>query len=348
MSEGPGHARIPDMKAWPIYVANLRRLPSVRAVKAHAGPHPDWDGVVDISTEFGQASLGVEEKRGVLNGAMAERIISLGRRHPTQPWIVFSPYVTPLLGEQLAREHINFMDEVGNCHLEIRPSTMIHVVGRPRGRPMSRTGLSLNGYRVLLALLAAPHLAKATVRGLAKEAGVSKTTAGDALLALASMGFLHDTSNGKVLEHRHLLDRWVAGYADRLRPSLLLARYRPADKDLHSLQMKGEQALRRRGVRWAYSGGAAAERLTGHYRGETTTLHLERPVPDLARELRLAPSDQGSLTVLTAPGPVIFDHMPAPGVAPAALVYAELLAEGGERAREAAEVVRKKYLASMQ
>jgi hypothetical protein len=238
------------------------------------------------------------------------------------------------------------MDEVGNCHLEIPPATMIHVVGRPRMRPLSRTGLSLNGYRVLLALLVAPDLAKATIRELAKEAGVSKTTAGDALVALTDMGFLHDTSNGKVLDHRHLLDRWVAGYADRLRPSLLLARYRPADKDLHSLQVKGEDALRRRGVRWAYSGGAAAERLTGHYRGETTTIHLERPVPELAHELRLAPSDEGSVTVLMTPGPVIFEHMPSPGIAPAALVYAELLAEGGERAREAAELVRKQYLAS--
>jgi hypothetical protein len=160
------------------------------------------------------------------------------------------------------------------------------------------------------------------------------------------MGFLHDTRTGRILDKRHLLDRWVAGYADRLRPSLLLARYRPAEKDLRLLQAKGEEALQRRGVRYAFSGGVAAERLTGHYRGETTTVHLERAVPELAHELRLAPSDDGSVTVLLSPGPVIFDHMPMPGTAPAAVVYAELLAEGGERARETAELIRTKYLAS--
>ena len=89
------------MEAWPIYVANLRRLPSVRTVQAHPGPHPDWDGEIDISTDFGHASFGVDEKRGAVNHAMAERIISLRQRHPSQPWIVFSPYVTTRLGEQL-------------------------------------------------------------------------------------------------------------------------------------------------------------------------------------------------------------------------------------------------------
>jgi hypothetical protein len=40
----------------------------------------------------------------------------------------------------------------------------------------------------------------------------------------------------------------------------------------------------------------------------------------------------------------MFDEMPLPGTAPAALVYAELLTTGGERAREAAEIVRTRYL----
>jgi hypothetical protein len=334
------------MEPWPTYLANLRRLPSVRKVKAHAGSHSDWDGILDIATDRAHASLPVEEKRGVLNVAMAERIVSLRHRSHDR-WIVFAPYVTPHLAELLAREHVNFMDEAGNCHLELQPATFIHVAGRPRVRPASRTGLSTNGYRVLLALLVAPEVANATVRQLAAKAGVSKSTASEALLTLKEMGFLHATRAGKVLDRRHVLDRWVAGYADRLRPSLMLARYRPADKDLRTLEVKCEGALRRHGIRWAFSGGVAAERLTGHYRGPTTTIHVERSVPELSSELRLAPTADGSVTVLMSPAPVIFDHMPMPGTAPPALVYAELLAEGGERAREAAELIRTKFLASL-
>jgi len=58
----------------------------------------------------------------------------------------------------------------------------------------------------------------------------------------------------------------------------------------------------------------------------------------------LAPSRLGSVTVLGTPSNLIFEEMPLPGTAPAALVYAELLTTGGERAREAAEIVRSRYL----
>ena len=107
---------------------------------------------------------------------------------------------------------------------------------------------------------------------------------------------------------------------------------------------RGADALNHLGVRWALTGGAAAQELTGHYRGDTTEVHIEHPVPHLARELRLAPSREGRLTVLLAPGNAVFDAPPKPRVAPAPLVYAELLHGGGERAREAAEIVRERYL----
>ncbi len=336
----PGH--------WPVYLENLRLLPAVRKVTggqiAETSGDRGWDGEVDIHTASGRHHFLVEEKRGTLNAAMAERVLSILEQSAASTWILLAPYVTPRLAEQLAAHHVNFMDQVGNCHLELPPGGLIHVVGRSPPLRGASTALTLNGYRVLLALLIAPRLADATVRELAAKAGVSKSTAADALRALAAAGLLHETKKGRVLEGSQLLDRWVAGYADQLRPSMVLARYQPADKNLVALEAKCEEALRRRGVRWAFTGGVAAQRLTGHYRGDTAAVHLERPVPELARELRLAPSPQGILTVLQAPSTLMFDEMPLPGTAPAALVYAELLITGGERAREAAEIVRARYL----
>lgn len=336
------------MHTWSLYLDGLRHLPAIRRVSpakpADAPSALSWDGALEIETATTHHRLLVEEKRGPLNAAMAERVLSILRRQAPETWILFAPYVTPRLAETLAAHKINFLDQAGNCHLELPPGVLVHIVGRPAAIRESSTSISLNGYRVLLALLAAPRLANASVRELAVMAGVGKSTAAAALHSLSGLGLLHPTRSGKVLEGPHLLDRWVAGYADRLRPSLVLARYHPAERDLQVLEAKGEEALSRLGVRWAFTGGVAAQRLTGHYRGETTVVHLERPVPELARELRLAPSPQGSLIVMLAPGPVVFEDMPLPGTAPAALVYAELLASGGERAREAAEVVRERCL----
>jgi hypothetical protein len=192
--------------------------------------------------------------------------------------------------------------------------------------------------------LANPESAKLPVRELARVAGVSKSTAATTLQSLDRLGILHQTRTGRILESAHILDRWVTGYAELLRPALVLARYEPADRDPVRLERRCKEALTRLGIRCVVTGGAAAQQLTGHYRGDTTVVHVERPAPELVRELRLAPSAEGSFSVLWAPGPVVFDEAPMPGIAPAPLVYAELLHSGGERAREAAEIVRERYL----
>jgi hypothetical protein len=335
-------------ETWATHLEFLRRLPPIQgvAISETAGRlgGSGRDEILEIQTSGAHHRLLIQDKRGVLNSAMKERILSGPHRSGTAPGILFARYVTPRLASDLGEHHVNFVDEAGNCHIELPPGVLIHIVGRAAPARVPRTSISVNGYRVLLALLIAPRLLNASVRDLALEAGVGKSTAADALQVLAAIGLLHKTRKGRVLDTRHLLDRWVAGYADQLRPSLLLARYHPAEKDLAVLEAKAEKALARLGVRWAFTGGVAAQRLTGHFRGSATVLHLERRVPELEAELRLAPSPQGSVTVLVGPGPVVFEAALLSGTAPPVLVYAELLATGGEREREAAEIIRARYL----
>src|SRR5258708_19351409 len=119
---------------WPVYLENLRQVPAVRKVTAgqvaEAPGDPRWDGEMDIHTASGRHHFFIEEKRGALNAAMAERVLSILEQRAAPTWILFSPYVTPRLAERLAAHHVNFMDQVGNCHLELPPGGLIHVVGR--------------------------------------------------------------------------------------------------------------------------------------------------------------------------------------------------------------------------
>lgn len=324
---------------WLPYLDRLRQLRAVRSVVAEKD-------CVEVETDSGRYRLSVQQKCGALNVAMEERILSTLHNQTSNKWILFAPYITPRLSELLSDQQVNFIDLAGNCHLELGQHFLIHIVKHIKPPKKPRIALRANGYRVLNALLAKPMLANMPVRVLATEAGISKSTAADALQTLLHIGLLHSTRSGRVLESPQLLDRWVAGYADQLRPSLFLARYQPVNRDIKALETRSEEALRQKNVRWAFSGGIGAERLTGHYHGDTVVIHLDRPVPELIRDLRLAPSQDGILTVLLAPGPITFDAAPRPGVAPASLVYAELLSSGSERAREAAERVREQYLES--
>src|SRR4051794_17924643 len=119
---------------WPVYLENLRLLPGVRKVTvgqvAESPGDRSWDGELDIHTASGRHHLFIEEKRGTLNAAMAERVLSILEHSAASTWILFAPYVTPRLAERLAAHHVNFTDQVGNCHLELPPGGLIHVVGR--------------------------------------------------------------------------------------------------------------------------------------------------------------------------------------------------------------------------
>jgi hypothetical protein len=173
---------------------------------------------------------------------------------------------------------------------------------------------------------------------------VSKTAVENLLARLQHEGVL---VRGR--EHRHLqntkalLDRWLAGYSTLVRPRLLIGRYRTEISEPSQLERRIEEALAKR-EDWAWGGGAAATRLIHHYRGSTTVLHLVTLPPRLSQAIRALPSTSGELTILRIPGRVAFNGR-APRTVHPLLVYTELLSEGTERAREAAEMLRERFLA---
>src|SRR3954451_5359187 len=86
---------------------------------------------------------------------------------------------------------------------------------------------------------------------------------------------------------------------------------------------------------WRYGGGAAGMRLTTYYRGDRTVLYTQKPPADLPTRLRLVRDASGPIMIMRVPGRLAFESPAARCVHPL-LAYADLLAEGHERASEAA------------
>ena len=126
-----------------------------------------------------------------------------------------------------------------------------------------------------------------------------------------------------------------------LRPKLLLGRFQPQQRARADLEARIEELLD--GQRWAWGGGAAALRLTGHYRGERTVVHVDDGAADLAERLGAVPSPEGPLALLRAPGPLALQG-PVDGVAHPLLVIAELYSMTDERAAEAAQEIRERFV----
>lgn len=329
------------------YLEHLRALPFVRRVDVLLPDPPgarDAEARLSLRTAHGRHDLAVDVTPTPLSRSAAQSLVVRALRQATPRWVAFSPYVSPPVGQLLASHQIGFVDRAGNCHIALGQQYLAHVEGRrPELAARPGRGLGARSYQVLFALLARPGLVAAPVRALAEAAGVGKTAAADLLQRLNDEGLvLRDKAGLRIVRPGALMDRWVAGYTDKLRPRLLVGRYRAAEKEPSAFKETVEAVLGDHG--WAWGGATAGYRLTQHYRGATTTLHVTEPPTTMPRQLGLLPAKDGPIVVLGVPGPLGLAG-PSPHIAHPLLVYTELLVDGDDRALEAAAEIRGRFLA---
>jgi hypothetical protein len=332
------------------YLARLREIPFVRKLRVErSNPQRQGDLVltVDTPTERGLHFV-IELKRAHLTREVADRLLHLRKRAGGELFL-FAPVVGRELAELFAREHLNFVDLAGNCRIDIGGRYMAYVEGRrPESKGSANRALRAPTYRVLFALLARPDLSQATARVLAGAAGnVSPQTAIDARVRLIERGFLVGSKRAPKWAPggwKAALDLFVSGFSATLRPSLAIGRYRAKERSVEHLEMELALHLNSNiAGRWGWGGGAASKRLTGHFRGDTTVVYVERAPSNVAKVLGLLPDAAGAIALLRTPGPAVFQS-PRPDTVHPLLAYADLLVEEDQRSREAAAEIHERFL----
>lgn len=328
------------------YLELLRTIPFVRsvAVEKKQRKHGDLrvDAVLKVRTPTTTEQLYCEVKSSNVSHELAGQIITLGRN--IHPLLVAAPIIGGGIGDFLVQNDINFVDRRGNCYLNLGDRYVARIQGKSGEPQPTARALRTPSYQVLFTVLANPDLIAAPVRTLASAAGVSRQAVVTLQERLSELGHITRGSRGCVWTlagQRRALDLWLAGYAAAVRPSLLVGSYRTQDTDPAALEARIGPILDKC-CDWRWGGGAAAHRLDGHFRGEKTVVHVVDAPGDLPKKLRAIPDRSGPLVLLRSPGPaglmgVITD------TAHPLLVYTELLTDGNERAREAAQHLAERY-----
>jgi hypothetical protein len=308
-------------------------------------------------TKRGATRFLVEVKRTHLTYALVDGVVAR-YANVHRPWLLCAPYVAPPMSRYLRERGVSFIDAVGNCHIEIDGREILHHVESRRAaetQPPTHHAIRAPGYKVVFAILARPDILASPVRLIEQYAGANKSTVSNQLRRLEAEGILGQSKERYVLlRPKALFDKWVTGYADVLRPWLLIGSYETPIRDANKLEAKLESELAPSGAgdRWWWWGGAsAAWRMAKHYRAQTTTIHVDDMPPDALRRLRALPAPRGSLTVLRLPSHLAIGlapgrHLKEPVVHPL-LVYAEMMTSADERTREAAELVRERFLSEL-
>ena len=336
-------AMVPKLDA---YLERLRAVPFVRGVsvekeEVQVGKHR-VDALVVIRTPTGKEKVYVEVKTSNMSREMAAQVVTLARG--VHPLIVAAPVIGAGIGDFLAENNTSFVDLRGNCHIDLGGRYVARIQGQAGERPTTARALRTPSYQVLFTVLAEPTLISAPVRTLAAAAGVSRQPAMTLRERLVELGLVVQGAKGHMwTPHgpRKALDLWLAGYATSVRQGLLVGTFRTADSDPDAREQRVAPILDKVGS-WRWGGGAASHRMTGYFHGERTVVHVADPPADLQRRLRAIPATDGPLVVLRSPGPKGLEGT-TPDTAHPLLVYTELLTDGSERARDAAQEVADRY-----
>lgn len=243
--------------------------------------------------------------------------------------------VAPRTADAFRRAGIQFIDSGGNASIHF-DDVLIDVRGRRTDRDQSRPQQKKGGNlfsraraQVAFVLLQWPSLWGVPQRELAEAAGVSLGQANDAVTMFRNSGF----GPGGHRSDAEFLDLWVAAFPTGLASKLTLAIYRGSLEEFGKASAE-DPAL---GAGSAVSGEVAAVDLL---RPAALTIYVGELDPMLPLRNRWRTDGKGNITVrrkfwTTPSGETHDDEAPLidQRLAPALLVYADLMASDDPRVR---------------
>jgi len=278
--------------------------------------------------------------KGSIDRSIIDRFLSELKGEKPGRFLLVFPYVNPSLADYMDSHGLNFIDLAGNCRLSPGKGFHVYIKGRrlPGGSPYIPKA-RIAGYQVIFAILAEPSLLNQPVRIVAEQAGIGKSAVAARITMLARDGFIGRTTKGwRIIRYDDLLERWLMGYSDIIRPRIFNGSYKARINEPDKREAIAEACLKSSPDNWAWGELSAAWRMVKYYRGETTTLHLSSIPPLLILRLEALPSGEGNVVFMRPLGPLSMqgtaDHLVHP-----LLVYSQLITSNDPRARETAKEI---------
>ena len=340
----------------PLYEERLRQwLPAAKLKPTAGGP----DALVRWTRAGKTVTFVVEHKRHLptldirLVAAQLERQLSTVKQRNTRG-LLLAPYVRAEQGEALRQRGIDYLDLVGNAHLEA-PGVFVHVEGkRPdKTHVQTATRLTKGWVKTVMALLIKPELLKGPYRPIAQTADVALGTVTVCLKDLERRGLLNTHGERRFTNVTEAIALWVQAYREVLRPKLRVRHFQMRETNARARWQQLRQTLTRHDVPWALTGADGAAIRNEFLVVRETEIYADPSrfeQRDLLKELVAQPTArQGNLRVIEPPGPLAFpppEDGGDPPIAPPLLLYAELRLRGGEQADEAAEMLLPQLIAN--
>lgn len=273
-----------------------------------------------------------------VRGYHIKEIKQLSINYP--PLVVVAEEISSAVKDQLRSLKIAYLDGAGNIYLNtdkrfvlIDGNKQLKENKKPVNRAFTKAGL-----KVIFVLLTHPNPLQMTYRQIAAKANVALGNISLVLEGLKELGFLLDLNKKEtVLKNKKvLLDRWINGYREILKPSLYLGNFRlnpAAENSWRQLPLVAEHDV--------WGGEAAGEILTQYLNAQVLTIYTDRAKTVWIKDWKLVQQKEGKLQVYQK---FWNDTVELHQIVPYLLVYTDLVLTDDPRCIETAEIIYKQYL----
>lgn len=249
-----------------------------------------------------------------------------------KPILLIAQNIYPQLMNELIQNGINSLDAAGNCQIKV-DELYIHVEGKKQTSKSVATVSNKSrlfqeaGLKFIFRLLKDDEWINLPYRQMQLSANVSLGSVNIIMNELIEAGYILKTENGKFVKNRKdLLERWIIGYNDILKPKLFLKRMTFKNKE--TKQSWAELSLPS-GSCWG--GEAAANLYDGYLYPEQYTLYSDN-IGSLVKA-GLRPAEEGEIYVYNR----FWTFAGEEKITPLLLTYADLMGSGISRNIEAAQ-----------
>jgi len=255
--------------------------------------------------------------------------------------LLITRLVTPDHADQLRKMGLPFIDTHGNAFFDEK-GLHVFVVGKGKGGGAGvprGTLIQPGALKVLFAILCNPGLEGGTHQAIRDATGVGIGTINRLLQALEAERFLLKFKGGGRELHgrKELITTWTTAYPLRLRPKLLLGRFKAASDNWWR-----EEEPMTYGAQWG--GETGGYFLTNYLKLQNVTLYVDKMPTELIIKQRLHADPNGEIEILKRFWDFRLD-LPRPDTVPPLLVYADLMATRDDRNIETATRIYEAHIA---
>lgn len=301
--------------------------------KWHPGGPKELDGKIDFRYNNQLHTVFIEVKKELRNHQLPQ-LEELKKNY--QPLMVVAEYIFPKIKEELRKKGIAYLETNGNLYYK-QGDTFLWLDGQKamltgkakKGRAFTKTGLKL-----VFHFLLNEHLVNVTYREIARRTGIGFGNVNFIMTDLKEQGFLLaiDKQTYKLVNKKELLNKWMEGYEQKLKPALLIGTFRFLKEE----DFMNWKRLPLQNMKTWWGGEPAGDLFTNYLKPEELTLYTTEKKNELIRHYRLIPDEKGKIKAYQKFWQ--YDEV-NDNVVPPLLIYIDLMNKGDRRCTETAQKI---------